>query len=81
MSGKRTRRPKSHPLVEPLTNRERDVLGLLGRRLSNKEIARELSLSSETVKTHVQNIFRKLGVGKRSDAIAKAVELGLLEEN
>ena len=81
VSGKKTRQLQSHPLVDPLTNRERDVLELLDRRFSNKEIARELSLSSETVKTHVQNIFQKLGVGKRREAIAKARELGLLEEN
>jgi DNA-binding NarL/FixJ family response regulator len=80
VSGKKTRRPKSHPRAEPLTNRERDVLELLGKRFSNKEIARELSLSSETVKTHMQNIFRKLDVGKRREAIDKARELGLLEE-
>lgn len=69
------------PLVEPLTNRENDILELLGQRLSNKEIARELTLSVETVKTHVHNTFQKLGVGNRRDVINKARELGLLKES
>ena len=78
---KKTRLPGPQPLLEPLTHRELDTLKLLGRRLSNKEIARELSVSVETVKTHVQNIFQKLGVGKRREAIDKARELGLLENS
>jgi DNA-binding NarL/FixJ family response regulator len=77
---KKTTRPKPQPLLEPLTNRELDTLELLGRRLSNKEIAREISLSIETVKTHLQNIFEKFGVDNRRDAIDKARDLGLLEE-
>jgi LuxR family maltose regulon positive regulatory protein len=82
VSGNRkTRPPKPQPLLEPLTNRELDTLELLGKRLSNKEIARELSLSVETVKTHLQNIFQKYGVDNRRDAIDKARELGLLEDN
>jgi DNA-binding NarL/FixJ family response regulator len=78
---KKARPPKSQPLIEPLTNRELDTLELLGNRLNNKEVARELSVSVETVKTHLQNIFQKLDVGNRREAIDKARELGLLEGN
>jgi LuxR family maltose regulon positive regulatory protein len=78
---KKARPPRPQPLLEPLTNRELDTMELLGKRLSNKEIARELSVSVETVKTHLQNIFQKLGVDKRREAIDKARELGLLEDN
>jgi LuxR family maltose regulon positive regulatory protein len=75
---KKTRPPKPQPLIEPLTNRELDTLELLGNRLNNKEVARELSVSVETVKTHLQNIFQKYGVDNRRDAIDKAVQRQLL---
>ena len=65
-------------LIESLTPRELDVLALLGRRLTNKEIAAELIISPETVKTHTVNIFRKLDVRNRRQAVVKARELGLL---
>jgi LuxR family maltose regulon positive regulatory protein len=82
VSGKRkTRSPKPQPLIEPLTTRELDTLELLGKRLSNKEIARKLSVSAETVKTHLQKIFQKFGVHNRREALDKARELGLLEDN
>jgi LuxR family maltose regulon positive regulatory protein len=64
--------------VDQLTNREMDVLELLGERLSNKEIAQRLVLSPLTVKSHMHNIFEKLGVSRRSEAIARARILGLL---
>jgi DNA-binding CsgD family transcriptional regulator len=68
-------------LVERLTPRELDVLALLGRRLTNKEIAAELVISPETVKTHTLNIYRKLDVRNRRQAAAKARELGLFSPN
>lgn len=71
--------PKPQPLIEPLTNREIDTLDLLAKRLYKKEIADELSVSVETVKTHIKNIFGKLGVSNRREAIDKAKELGILE--
>jgi len=66
------------PLIEPLTNRERDVLALLRERLSNKEIAGQLSLSPMTVKRHTANLYGKLGVNRRADAVVKAEALRIL---
>ncbi len=67
-------------LVEPLSHRELDVLELLAQRLQNKEIATRLSISSVTVKSHLRNIFRKLQVSKRQDAVKEAVRIGLLPD-
>jgi DNA-binding NarL/FixJ family response regulator len=76
---KHTRQPRPHPLIEPLTNRERDVLELLVKRLYDKEIANELSVSIPTVRTHISHILQKLDVGNRRAAADKAMELGLIE--
>jgi LuxR family maltose regulon positive regulatory protein len=65
------------PLVEPLTEREREVLQLLADGASNREIADHLVLSVNTVKKHVLNICGKLGVQSRTQAIAKARSLNL----
>lgn len=64
-------------LIEPLSQRELEVLALLSERLSNKEIAKELCISPMTVKRHTVNIYEKLAVGGRRDAVAKAYELSL----
>ena len=64
--------------AEPLTERETEVLRLLARGKANKQIARELFVTLSTVKTHVNNLYRKLGVRSRTQAIARAKELGLL---
>jgi LuxR family maltose regulon positive regulatory protein len=61
-----------------LTDRERDVLRLLPSQLNQREIGRELYLSRNTVKTHTQSLYRKLGVSSRRAAIARARELHLL---
>jgi LuxR family maltose regulon positive regulatory protein len=61
-----------------LTNREIDVLNLLGQRLSNQEIADRLYVEPETIKKHLQNVYRKLGVNNRRGAIALAHRVGLL---
>jgi DNA-binding NarL/FixJ family response regulator len=65
-------RPKAN-LVETLTPREHDVLGLMCEGLQDKEIAERLSLSVKTVKHHNREIYGKLGVGNRSEAVAFAL--------
>jgi LuxR family maltose regulon positive regulatory protein len=69
-----------HPsvLIEPLSPREREVLELLAQGLSNEAIARVLVVSIATVKKHATGIFSKLGVSSRTQAVARARELGLL---
>jgi LuxR family maltose regulon positive regulatory protein len=61
-----------------LSNREIEVAGYLSKRYTNKEIANMLFISEATVKRHTINIYQKLGVNKRRDAVIKAQELGLL---
>jgi LuxR family maltose regulon positive regulatory protein len=65
-------------LVEPLTNREYEILELLGKRLTNKEIAAQLVIAPGTVEQHLVRINSKLNVRGRRQAVAKARELGLL---
>ncbi len=73
-------RTTAQPLLEPLSERELEVLRLVARGASNPEIARELVLSVDTVKRHVYHIFSKLGVKNRIEALARAHALGLLSE-
>jgi DNA-binding CsgD family transcriptional regulator len=65
-------------LIEPLTIREREVLDLLARRLSNKEIADTLCVSWQTVAKHTNNLYQKLRVTGRRDAVEQAVAIGVL---
>ena len=67
-----------HEYQQPLTDREQEVLGLMAERLTYNEIASRILVSLNTVRTHVKNIYGKLGVHKRSQAIARARELDLL---
>ncbi len=64
--------------VEPLTEREMDVLRLLAQGLANKEIARVLQVTPDTIKTHVRHILEKLGVQSRTQAVLSAIRLGLV---
>jgi LuxR family transcriptional regulator, maltose regulon positive regulatory protein len=71
-------RPAKDMLVEPLSERELEVLRLLRTELNGPEIARELIVSLNTVRTHTQNIYAKLGVNNRRAAVRRAEELDLL---
>ncbi|MFF9624972.1 LuxR C-terminal-related transcriptional regulator [Streptomyces griseosporeus] len=73
--------PEAEPvavLVEPLSEREHDVLLRLARMMSTEEIAADLFVSVNTVKTHVKNLHRKLAVNRRTEAVRQARRLGLL---
>src|SRR6187200_3280914 len=67
------------PLDEPLTRRERDILALLAQNQSAPEIARNLTLAVSSVKWYIQQIYGKLGVNSKRQAINRARELGLVE--
>ena len=76
-----TGQPVDAFLSSGLSNRELDVLILLGERLANKEIAGRLYISPITVKAHTAGIYRKLNVHSRRAAVARAKQLGLLSED
>ena len=66
------------PLIDPLSERELEVLRLIADGLSNQKTAEKLYLSLHTVKIHARNIYAKLGVNSRTQAVARGKELGLL---
>jgi LuxR family maltose regulon positive regulatory protein len=70
--------PPAKALIEPLSERELNVLQLIAQGLSNREISERLFLALSSVKGHNQNIFGKLQVQRRTEAVARARELGLL---
>jgi LuxR family maltose regulon positive regulatory protein len=70
--------PPAQPLIEPLSDRELEVLQLIAQGLSNREISERLFLAISTVKGHNRNIYGKLQVQRRTEAVARARELGLL---
>ena len=69
--------PVKQDLVEPLSERELDVLRLLRSDLDGPDIARQLMVSLNTMRTHTKNIYAKLGVNNRRAAVSQANELGL----
>jgi LuxR family transcriptional regulator, maltose regulon positive regulatory protein len=69
---------RRQPSGDALSEAELSVLRLLRSELSQREIAGELQLSFNTIKTHTRNIYRKLGVGARIEAVSRARELSLL---
>lgn len=75
-------RPEKHsPLFDDLTPREQEVLRLIAQGLRNREIAEKLVISEKTVGNHVSNIFTKLQVNDRSQAIVRALRGGLAEQD
>ena len=77
-SAVRAGRPGGAPLVEPLTARETEVLRLMARGLSNREIGLALDAAEGTVKIHVSSILGKLAVRDRTQAVLKGIELAIL---
>ena len=72
------RHPPRDPALAPLAPREREVLALVAGGLTNREIATQLQVGEETVKTYLERAFAKLGVSRRAEAVAAAHRLGLL---
>lgn len=66
-------------LIHPLTEREKEILSLLVQGYSNRGLAEALFISEKTVKNHISNIFRKLEVGDRTQAVVKALKTGLVK--
>ena len=71
-------RPQAPRLIEQLTGREREVLAMLAAGQSNQNIAGRLFVSLDTVKKHVSHVLGKLGAANRTEAVARARELGLI---
>jgi len=80
ISGERGRTTlNAETLPEPLSQRELEVLALIHAGHANKEIAAKMDVAPATVKAHIRNLYGKLGVGRRTEALARARELGLLQ--
>jgi LuxR family maltose regulon positive regulatory protein len=70
--------PPGQALIEPLSQRELEVLHIMALGKTNKEIARQLVIAPGTVKAHTASIYRKLDVANRTEAVARARQLDLL---
>ena len=80
----RLRSPSKSAVARPrdeLTARERSIVEFIARGRSNKEIARELGVAPETIKTHLKRIFQKLSAESRAQAVVRAQSLGMLKTN
>lgn len=69
----------SAPVMEPLTEREREVLQLAAAGLTNRGIGVQLSISDRTVQGHLASIYAKLSVGSRTEAVTKALQIGVIQ--
>ncbi|MBR3632559.1 MAG: response regulator transcription factor [Elusimicrobiaceae bacterium] len=78
LSGLRNMGPGNAPSQATLTKTEIKVMDLLGKGLSNKELAKALDCSVKTIKNHLNSAFHKLGVSSRTEAVVKAIEKGLI---
>jgi DNA-binding NarL/FixJ family response regulator len=76
---RRGSQPVHDALVEPLTEREVEIIALAARGLTNKAIAAQLSISDRTVQNHLAHIFGKLNAASRTEAVMRAVSLGLID--
>jgi LuxR family maltose regulon positive regulatory protein len=74
-----TRKPSTTRPRDELTARERSIIEFIARGQSNKEIARELDVAPETIKTHLKRIFQKLSAESRAQAVVRAQSLGMLK--
>jgi len=68
-------------LIEPLTDRELQILTLTAKGFTNKAIGKQLGISDRTVQNHLANIFQKLNAESRTEAVMRAVSLGLISTN
>ena len=78
-SASREPRQRGEPYIEPLTPRELEVLELMKLGRTNRQIGQDLTISSGTAKNHVEHIIAKLGVSDRTQAVVRALELGILD--
>ncbi len=70
--------PSEEPALDQLTERELEVLKLAAKGMSNREIARHLTLSIRTVQAHLSTVFSKMQVGSRTEAVVQALQKGWL---
>ena len=76
--GAETKKPDADELLDPLSERELEILKLIAQGMSNREIAATLFITEGTAKNHISNILSKLGVRDRTQAVLRAQELGLV---